>query len=163
MPRVMRTAFQAKAVSPRQIFCASRGVDRAPQEVLLGDNIQESAALDQPCSTGRQRQPAEQGEHADAEGGKAGVGQDLVLALAEMDAAVFQARIVADRLATRQVDRLLGVQAGGERFGIGLLVARAQRRQQRVEHRQHLDRIDRLLPRLRLRAGRGNAANRAGR
>ena len=83
------------------------------------------AARDQRRCGCRQRKPAEQGQQGDTEGRQAGIGRDIALALAKMAAAMFQARIVAHRLAARQVDGFLGVEAGGEGFGIGLLVAQA--------------------------------------
>jgi hypothetical protein len=107
-----------------------------------------SAAIDHQGSDAGQPQPADQGQRRHAEGGEPRVCSDLVLALAEVLAAVPEAGVVAHRALPRHVDALLGVETRREGFGVGLLVARAQRGGQRVEHRKYLDGVLRLLPRL---------------
>lgn len=79
------------------------------------------------------------------------IGITPLLVRPEVGTAVAQTRMVARLLqaavAAAHFDRFLGVRARRQRRRVGLLVARAQRRQQRVEQRQHLDRVHRRLRR----------------
>ena len=105
-----------------------------------------------PADNGRShpshRQPAEESQNAGTEGGKACISSHLVLAFAEMLTTMLEARVVAHRALARHVDSFLGIQAGGERLGVGFLVARAQGLCHGIEQRQHLDGVLHLLPRL---------------
>ena len=65
----------------------------------------------------------------------------IALRVLELRAAVFEARVIAHLAAVGQLDRLLGIELGRERRGVGLLAPRAQRLEHEIEHAQHLDRI----------------------